>query len=295
VTDDKRPPCFDRLDAECFEKEPEWAKQAFAYRLLRLLLPEPITKRLPASLREALVAPDVIIPPGVILPPGAVFPPGSVIPPGWTPEDPMPPGVLPPPILPAAAAITGPAPPNYVAPAASEPTSQPGRAAPPAEPPPEFTENWNACTVQNYWTPLYTATAFVADNAVWKYYLDPLAPGGSQLLTYAGYIEPRTYNSASDTYLYIKDTEALRLRYLTQIKIRTRRASGAGSPLCALWDAAPPGGNLLWSEILTSSSSTTYQTWPDPGDFSGYSNLHFGFAIGLGAQRYQRLYSVEIT
>lgn len=273
MTNDKRPPCFDRLDAECFEKQPAWAKQAFAYRLLRLLVPDEITKLLPQSLREL---PDL---------------------PGLAPDQAqdLQARLGAPPAVPPGVAATGITPPTFVAPATSEPAAQPGKSGPPPAEPPDFTENWNACTVQNYWLPLNTPTAFVADNTGWKYYLDTAAQGGSQLLTYVGYLEPRTYNTISDTYVYIKDTDDFRLRYLTQIKIRTRRASGGGSPLCALWDAAPPGGNLLWSEILTSSSSATYQTWPTPGDFSAYSNLHFGFVLGLGAQRYQRIYKVEIT
>jgi len=268
-----------------------------------------------------LVAPGTVLPPtwspgdplpeGIAVSPGTEFPsgwtpgdpepegvtlePGVSFPPDWTPPDPVPDGLYPAPSIPPETQISGPTPPAYAAPWEPGPITQPGKAAAPAAEPPDFTENWNACTVQNYWTPLNTPTAFVADNAGWKYYLDTAAQGGSQLLTYASYLEPRTYNSVSDTYVYIKDTADFRLRYLTQIKIRTRRASGAGSPLCALWDAAPPGGNLLWSEILTASGSATFQTWTDPGDFSGYSDLHFGFAIGLGAQRYQRLYSVEIT
>lgn len=273
MTNDKRPPCFDRLDAECFEKEPAWAKQAFAYRLLRLLVPDEITKLLPQALRELPALPGLT--------------PGQA-------QD-LQARLAAPPALPPAAVATGPTPPTYVAPATSEPTAQPGRAAAPAAKPPDFTENWNACTVQNYWTPLYTATPFTADKAGWTFYLDPFAPSGSQLLTYVGYLEPRAYNTVSDTYVYIKDTDSFRLRHLTQIKIRTRRASGAGASLCALWDAAPPAGNLLWSENLTASSSATYQTWPSPGDFSGYSDLHFGFKIGNGAQRYQRIYKVEIT
>jgi len=93
VTNDKVQPCFERLDADCFRARPAWAKQAFAYRLLHCITPPWLTRRLPAWLRLALLAPGVVLPPGLYLPPGWVVSPGTVFPPGWIPGDPVPPGV----------------------------------------------------------------------------------------------------------------------------------------------------------------------------------------------------------
>jgi len=91
------PSCLKRIDAECFRAHPAWAKRAFAYRLVHLLTPKPLTKRLPKGLRLALVAPGVEIPPGVELPPGVVVSPGAEVPAGWTAGDPAPYGVTIPP------------------------------------------------------------------------------------------------------------------------------------------------------------------------------------------------------
>lgn len=108
-------PCEAGLTPACFEEYPEWAKQALAYRLLHVLVPAEITRRLPKALWEpfigpgAVVPPDVVFPPGTVIPPGFVFPPGwkwwmglppgvvvdpgAYFPPGWAPGDPLPPGV----------------------------------------------------------------------------------------------------------------------------------------------------------------------------------------------------------
>lgn len=91
MTNDKEYPCLKRLDADCFRARPAWAKQAFAYRLVHLLTPKALTKRLPKGLRTAL------IPPGVI----------------WQPGDPLPPGAVQPAMLPPGAMATGPTPPMY--------------------------------------------------------------------------------------------------------------------------------------------------------------------------------------
>lgn len=97
MTNDKVHPCLKALDADCFRTRPAWAKQAFAYRLVHLLTPKALTKRLPKGLRRALLAPGVVMPPGVEMPPGVVVGPGGEIPAGWTPADPMPTGVTIPP------------------------------------------------------------------------------------------------------------------------------------------------------------------------------------------------------
>lgn len=84
-------PCLRRIDADCFRSRPAWAKQAFAYRLVHLLTPKPLTKRLPKGLRRAL------IPPGVV----------------WQPGDPLPAGAIMPAALPPGVETTGPTPPTY--------------------------------------------------------------------------------------------------------------------------------------------------------------------------------------
>ena len=108
-------PCARGLTAACFAAYPAWARQAFAYKMLHILLPKQLTRRLPKGLNRALIGPGAIVPPGVMLPPGAIVPPGftfpeswvpwqgfdfttledpsTIFPPGWTPEDPLPPGV----------------------------------------------------------------------------------------------------------------------------------------------------------------------------------------------------------
>lgn len=130
MTDAKSTPCLHRIDAECFKAKPKWAKQAFAYKLAHLLFPPELTKRLPTTLRRALVAPGVIIPPGVELPPGMVAAPGAEFPPGWTPGDPWPPGVFEPPELPPEVQITGPTPPTFVEPFGPGPVHAPSPSPP---------------------------------------------------------------------------------------------------------------------------------------------------------------------
>ena len=90
-------PCRRALDAECFKQHPQWARRAFAYRLLHVFFPPWLSRRLPKFLRLPLVAPGVDIPTEAYFPPGSYFPPGTVFPPGWQPGDPPPPGVYIPP------------------------------------------------------------------------------------------------------------------------------------------------------------------------------------------------------
>lgn len=87
-------PCQERLDAECFRENPTWAKRALAYRLLHLLTPKQITRRLPRGLRLALIAEGVDVPAGLALPDGTVVAPGTVLPSTWSMGDPIPPGVI---------------------------------------------------------------------------------------------------------------------------------------------------------------------------------------------------------
>jgi len=113
VTNDKVHPCLKRLDADCFRAQPAWAKQAFAYRIVHLLTPKALTKRLPKGLRRALLAPGVVMPPGVDMPPGLVVGPAGDIPAGWTPGDPLPPGAIPLATAPPGVEESGAAPPTY--------------------------------------------------------------------------------------------------------------------------------------------------------------------------------------
>ena len=124
----KAHPCAEGLTPLCFRAYPAWARQAFAYKLLHIMLPKQLTKNLPRGLNLALV------PPGVVLPPGAVVPPGVVFPPGWTPGDPAPPGVVIPPgtVFPSAWSPGDPAPPGVVIPPGTifPPGWSPGDPAP---------------------------------------------------------------------------------------------------------------------------------------------------------------------
>jgi len=93
MSPDNSLPCQKRLDAECFRENPAWAKRALAYRLLHLLTPKQLTRRLPRGLRLALVAPGVDVPAGLALPDGTVVAPGTVLPSTWSMGDPVPVGV----------------------------------------------------------------------------------------------------------------------------------------------------------------------------------------------------------
>ena len=125
-------PCSRGLTAACFAAHPAWARQAFAYKLLHIMLPKQLSKMLPRGLNLALVPPGVEIPPGIVLPPGTIVPPGVTFPPGWTPGDPAPPGVqLPPAVSPVPPPVegSGVAPPLYVAPFTPGPIHRPSGEA----------------------------------------------------------------------------------------------------------------------------------------------------------------------
>jgi len=108
-------PCEDGLTPACFREYPKWYKQALAYKILHLLLPKQLTKKLPGLMGKPFIGPGAILPPGVIFPPGTIIPPyftwpanwnpwlyflftnafdpTTIFPEGWTPEDPLPEGV----------------------------------------------------------------------------------------------------------------------------------------------------------------------------------------------------------
>ena len=127
----QRAPCLGALDAACFKHNPQWARRAFAYRLLHTVFPGQITRRLPKGLRLALLGPLVDVPPGIDIPDGTVVAPGTTIPPGWQPGDPYPDGWIPAPVNPP---DTGPAAPITTDPFTPGPTPPSGGGPAPIAP-----------------------------------------------------------------------------------------------------------------------------------------------------------------
>jgi hypothetical protein len=113
---DQAPPCTEGLDEDCFREHPGWAKRVFAYRLLLILAPKPLTKRLARALLRYVLPPGLDVPQDLQLPPGAVVPPGATLPPTYEDGEPLPPGIIPPPSPPSGTDETGTTPPQYVSP-----------------------------------------------------------------------------------------------------------------------------------------------------------------------------------
>lgn len=153
-------PCLKRIDKHCFDAHPNWAKQAFAYRLLHALVPQQITQRLPAKLRLPLLPPGVIIPGSENLPPGTVIPPGGSIPPDYSPGDQLPPGIIPPPTQPP---TTGPLAPPHLTPDPAGPLPvTTGKTNPPPGP------GWVSILDDTYWTAVWTTGGLpVWTGTVW--------------------------------------------------------------------------------------------------------------------------------
>jgi len=86
--------CDSGLNRACFKAHPQWARQAFAYRLLHTLVPKRLSRNLPRAFRIPLIFPGVVIPSDAILPPGSIVGPGSAFLPGWQPGDPLPDGMF---------------------------------------------------------------------------------------------------------------------------------------------------------------------------------------------------------
>lgn len=204
-------PCLKRLDAECFRAHPAWAKQAFAYRLVHLLTPKPLTKRLPKGLRLALIAPGVEIPPGVELPGGMVVSPGAQVPAGWTAGDPAPYGVTIPPgtVFPPGWTLGDPLPEGVILdPGATFPPGWtpgdplPSGAIPPATYPPDVDPSETGPTPPLYvepWSPGPVTTA-KAGALAGVYFYDPFTTldltvwtktvtGSATITPIAGYME----------------------------------------------------------------------------------------------------------
>lgn len=107
-------PCADGLTKQCFKAYPDWARKAFAYKLLHILIPKQLTKNLPREMSTPFIAPGIILPPGADFPPGTIIAPDTTFPPGWTPEDQPPPGTTMPPTDSPVPPDTGAIPPTYV-------------------------------------------------------------------------------------------------------------------------------------------------------------------------------------
>lgn len=270
MTNDKGPPCFDRLDAECFEARPEWAKQAFAYRLMRLLVPDELSKLLPQSLRE---------PPEL---------------PGLTPDQAiaLQARLRTPPVLPPGVAATGVAPPSYVAPTTSEPPTQAGKAAAPSCPPPALTERFNACSHTKFSTQDIDLP-FTGDAGTWNIHLVGGNSGNNYVWTDPGYITQYAELLTRDNYVFIADDDTLNIRCSTEIEVRSKRTMGGGLKAeVQLWNGPPPSGSLLWSDNLTDSSSTTTQTFTHGQSLAGYSDLYL--CLYVFDTRRQRTYHVKV-
>lgn len=88
-------PCANGLSSSCFKAYPKWARQVLAYKLLHIILPKQLTRRLPIGLGHGFFQ----------LPSGwqgwlewciaQGLEPGDALPPGWNPNNP-PPEIFPP-------------------------------------------------------------------------------------------------------------------------------------------------------------------------------------------------------
>lgn len=255
-------PCLKRIDANCFQSRPHWAKQAFAYRLVHLLTPKRLTKKLPRGIRRALLAPGVMLPPGVELPAGIVVAPGAEIPTGWTAGDPLPPGAIPAPVAPPGVDETGATPPQYVAP------WEPGPARPAPSPPPSGAVVWRAEPFDNLtansWTDLSTfdgvAEIVSGQLKLWA----PAAAGRGWIQRTEGTAFPTNWSVIAPIN-YQSGTGSLRL----EIRTGTYRIRMTLDPPDEVTLAGTPAGqtetvdNYLGTEVVwriasTGSTATVY-------------------------------------
>jgi len=154
-------PCARALTFNCFKSYPAWAKQAFAARLVHLLAPPQISRKLQKILRPALIAPGVTLPPGIALPPGVVVTPDAVFPPGWTEGDTLPPGAIQDPAVIAGDLPEGAAPSTYVAP------FEPGPVHPGIGVTPPPGDNWEAQFDNTHWERYFLGTQPNWDGSKW--------------------------------------------------------------------------------------------------------------------------------
>jgi len=82
-------PCENGITEECFKAYPQWAKRAFALKLMHTLCPGQITRRLPKGLRPGMIGFPPGWTPGIPLPSYLGLPGMIGFPPGWTPGDPL--------------------------------------------------------------------------------------------------------------------------------------------------------------------------------------------------------------
>lgn len=82
-----------------FEKHKGFTIRILAYRALYSLLPSDVIRSLKVGLENALIGEGAKIPPTVNLTGGWVVLPEVTIPGDWNVGDPVPPGVIPPPVI----------------------------------------------------------------------------------------------------------------------------------------------------------------------------------------------------
>jgi len=197
-------PCLHKIDRDCFKANPAWAKQAFAYRLVHLLTPKALTKRLPKGLRRALIAPGVTIPPGVEVPAGFILGPGADLPADWVPWGLPEEAVAPPPVLPPGVEESGPAPPLYSGLGEAGPTKIP--------PPPPPVSPWKQYFDNNHW---YCGANCTWTGSTWSFVLAFAFTKGILNVQTAhgwasGYRPTKirvTYTGTSITRLIVRDTD----------------------------------------------------------------------------------------
>lgn len=244
----------------------------------------------PGTILPPTFDPGDPVPPGIVIVPGTTFPsdwtpediapegvtldPGAEFPPGWNPPDPVPEGLYPAPVLPPAAVATGPTPPTYVAPGTPGPVHPPSPSPPAVCPVPAFDERFTTVTPGRISTDL-THVAFDADLDGWFAYLIGALSGTCHLQIIAGRLEPYMSSSTGRTiYFYIKDSPVFNIRCATTIRAQSKRSGGGGQCELRLYDAQPPGGNVIMSVVMRTTGSYGYVYLPMDVDITGYSNLH---------------------
>jgi len=248
------------------------------------------------------------VPPGIVVVPGTTFPsdwtpedpvpegvtldPGAEFPPGWNPPDPVPEGLYPAPALPPDAVATGPTPPTYVAP------GTPGPVHPPSPAPAAVCEhiygieNFTAVTPGRISDDL-THVPFTADLETWSVYLIGGLSGSNHLQIAAGYISMYQSVTLRHQYVYLPDSDALAIRCATNIRVQNKRRSGGGVAEVRLYDAQPPGGNVLFSEAMRTSGSYGFTDLLITSDITGYTDLYL--CLYVYNNRWQEITRVIIT
>ncbi|MBA7665862.1 hypothetical protein ES703_73936 [subsurface metagenome] len=252
-------PCRHGLTPACFRQEPQWAKSAFALRLLHTILPPELSKRLPSILQRPLIAPGVILPPGfdpATLPPGTIITQETDFPTDWTTGDPMPPGVILPPTIPP---LDAPIAPPHLSPA-------PGGDTPP-------TAGKQPSPSVDYW--FYEPFDDLATNS-WS---DISHSGGSAAIAAAALKLKATFPGA---YSAVQRTHATAWPTNWTFEFSLNYHSGTGKQQIELYtgtyrarsgslEKTPPSGSCqatvanylnqvnTWKLVVTGSTATLYQ------------------------------------